>query len=349
MIVTRIWLEFESELDTFCNVITVCRKIQRRTSASEKDSTIVNMKLCSKISDHFQFRRLWVSLSTVAFALIVLQSAGAQTNEIRIDGERIVQKVGLDQHLDAQIPLDLAFRDESGQPVVLGQYFTDKPVILTLVYFRCPMLCTQVLNGLLEASQAISLTMGQDYHIISVSIDPRETSEMARAKKKRYVDTYYRPGADAGWHFLTGSQESIDQLTKTVGYRYAYDPKSDQYAHPSGIVVLTPEGRISRYFFGIDFVPDDLKSGLIDSSQKKISTPIEQFLLLCFHYDPATGTYGFLIANAIRIAGIATMVVLGLYLWSMFRRERRRSAAERIQSPTHQPAVAQSLPQHGSE
>lgn len=276
-------------------------------------------------SVRFCWRRPLQQLQLLACMLVGLACPRAHADSQPVAARRIVQEIGLDQHLNAQVPLDLEFRDEHGAPVTVGNYVTDKPVILTLVYFRCPMLCTQVLNGLLESSQAISQTLGQDYHIVSVSIDPRETPAMAAAKKKRYVDSYYRPGADSGWHFLTGEQAAIDRLAETVGFRYVYDPKSDQYAHASGIIILTPDGRISRYYYGIDFVPDDLKSGLIDSSRKKIGTPIEQFLLLCFHYDPATGQYGFLIGNAIRIAGVLTVLVLGSFLWLMYRREKQRS------------------------
>lgn len=241
--------------------------------------------------------------------------------------ERIAQQVGLDQHLGEQVPLDLVFRDEHGRQVKLGEYFRrgERPVVLNLVYFQCPMLCTQVLNGFLKSSQALPLQMGQDYEVISVSIDPDETPEMAAAKKQRYAGSYRRPGADEGWHFLTGEQAEIERLAAAVGYRYYYDERSQQYAHPSGIIVLTPEGRISRYFYGIDYHPTDLRLGLVESSQNQIGTLADQVLLLCFHYDPATGKYGFVIAGALRIAGLATVALLGAFLVVMFRREVRRS------------------------
>ncbi|MDB5339600.1 MAG: uncharacterized protein JWN70_5219 [Planctomycetaceae bacterium] len=262
------------------------------------------------------------SVLTLALLLICSPPAYSQSST-----KSIVQKVGLDQRLNAQVPLDLTFRDEQGRTVRLGDYFHDKPVVLTLVYYRCPMLCTQVLNGLLESSQAVKLTMGADYHVVSVSIDPRETISMARAKKKRYAESYHRPGADEGWHFLTGTSAAIEQLTKAAGYRYVYDPKTDQYAHASGIVILTPSGRISRYLYGIDYAPDDLKLALVEASEQRIGSLSDRFLLLCYHYDPATGKYGFAIENAIRAAGVATMVVMGGFLWLMFLRERRRTRA----------------------
>lgn len=245
----------------------------------------------------------------------------------------LVQQVGLDQHLNAQIPQDLKFRDERGRTVRLGDYFNKQPVVLTLVYYRCPMLCTQVLNGLLESSQAIEKTMGTDYQVVTISIDPRETTAMARAKKKRYAESYHRPGADEGWHFLTGSAAAIDQLAKSVGYRYQYDSQTDQFAHASGIIVLTPTGRISRYLYGIDFVPDELQSAIVDASEQRIGSLSDRFLLLCFHYDPATGKYGFAIDRAIRAAGVATIIVMASYLWVMFRRERRQTPAVFFEKP----------------
>ncbi len=261
----------------------------------------------------------------VPMLLLFLASAAHAQGNL----QRIAQQVGLDQHLGELVPLDLVFRDEQGRQVQLGEYFRDKPVVLNLVYFQCPMLCTQVLNGLLKSSQALPLQMHQDYEVISVSIDPAETPEMAAAKKERYAGSYRRPGAREGWHFLTGEQAQIERLAAAVGYRYHYDERSQQYAHPSGIIVLTPEGRISRYFYGIDYHPTDLRLGLVESSQGRIGTLADQVLLLCFHYDPATGKYGFVIAGALRIAGLATVAILGGFLVVMFRREVRRSKEAR--------------------
>ncbi|MEX2175559.1 MAG: SCO family protein [Pirellulaceae bacterium] len=258
--------------------------------------------------------------------LLVLLVCRQATADAPPNLRQIAQQVGLDQHLDRQVPLDLKFRDEAGREVQLREYFRGKPVVLNLVYFRCPMLCTQVLNGFLKSSQALPLQMGTDYEVISVSIDPDETPEMAAAKKQRYAGSYRRPGAEEGWHFLTGEQVAIDRLARTVGYRYHYDAKSGQYAHPSGIIVLTPDGRISRYFYGIEYHPTDLRLGLVESSQGRIGTLADQVLLLCFHYDPATGKYGLVISGVLRLAGLLTVAVLGSFLFVMFRREARRSA-----------------------
>jgi protein SCO1/2 len=280
----------------------------------------------------------------LAAVLALGGSAAAQPGKPSPPQTGIARDIGLDQHLDEQVPLDLEFRDEAGKTVRLSQYFGEKPVILTLVYFRCPMLCTQVLNGLLKSSQAIQLAMGKDYDVISVSIDPDETPAMAAAKKQRYVDSYRRAGAAEGWHFLTGNQASIDRLTRAVGYRYRYDANSDQFAHPSGIVVLTPHGKISRYFYGIDYPPGNLRLALVESSQNRIGTLVDQVLLLCFHYNPATGKYGLVISRVMQLAGLITVGVLGSFLIAMYRLERRRTAAVRQQSRLGGTPAAGELP-----
>lgn len=263
---------------------------------------------------------------TVAGAALLF-AASTATAQAQVSAKQLVQDVGIDQRLGEQIPLDLRFRDEQGRDVRLGDYFHDgKPVILNLVYYRCPMLCNQVMGGLLKSSQAVKLRLDDDYHIVTVSIDARETPALAAAKKESYVASYRRPGAAAGWHFLTGDQAAIDALATAVGYRYHYDPTSDQFAHASGIAIATPDGRLARYLYGIDYHPNDLRLGLVESSSGRIGTPVDQILLMCFHYDPATGKYGFVIHNVIRLAGTVTMLLLGGYLWKMFRQERIRSA-----------------------
>lgn len=268
-----------------------------------------------------------------AMGLLLLAAATGPSNvaaQSAAAPQSLARDVGLDQRLGEQVPLDLAFRNERGERVRLRDLARDRPVILSLVYFRCPMLCTQVLNGLLKSSQAMNLTLGDDYAIATVSIDPRETCDLAAEKKRRYVASYHRPGAERGWHFLTGDEAPIQQLAAAVGYRYVYDPRSDQYAHASGIIVLTPDGRIARYFYGIDYSPRDLRLGLVESSAGRIGTPVDQFLLLCFHYDPVTGKYGLMISRVLQLAGTATALALAVYLWAMFRLERRRSAAAAV-------------------
>jgi protein SCO1/2 len=236
----------------------------------------------------------------------------------------MLRDVGIEQHLDAQLPLDSLLRDETGRAVHLGDYFSDKPVVLALVYYRCPMLCTQVLNGFLKSSQAIPLEIGRDFEVVTVSFDTRETPELAAEKKAHYLRAYRRDGAAHGWHFLTGDQEAIDRLTEAVGFRYRFDSRSDQFAHASGIVIATPEGRLARYFYGIEYSPHDLRLGLVDSSAGRIGSPVDQVLLLCYHYDPLTSKYGLAIAGTLRAAGTLTVLVLGGFLFVMYRREKKR-------------------------
>lgn len=241
-----------------------------------------------------------------------------------------LQNVGIEQHLDAQVPPDLAFFDESGKPVRLGDYYGRKPLILNLVYFNCTMLCGEELAGLASAMRLVKFDVGNQFDVITVSFDPRETPAMAAAKKKDYVDRYGRANAAAGWHFLTGHAESIDALSKAVGFQYQYDPKTNQYAHATAIMVLTPQGHISRYFYGIDFPPKDLRMGLVEASQSKIGNPVDAVLLYCYHYDPETGKYGAVIGNILRLAAAATILLIGglvLTLWRLDRAAVKKAAA----------------------
>ena len=233
-----------------------------------------------------------------------------------------LENVGIEQHLDAQVPADLAFTDDSGHAVKLGDYFGKKPLILNLVYYNCTMLCGEALAGLAGAMKMIKFDAGHEYDVITVSFDPKETPQIAAEKKQEYLKRYGRPGVANGWHFLTGSAESINALTKAVGFQYQYDPKSNQYAHATAIMVLTPEGRISRYFYGVDFPPKDLRMGLVEASQNKIGNAVDQVLLYCYHYDPATGKYGAVVSNMLKIGAGLTIVLLGGMLLILFRMER---------------------------
>jgi protein SCO1/2 len=239
----------------------------------------------------------------------------------------ILKKVGFDQRLNETIPLETVFRDEAGREVKLGEYFGAQPVVLVMAYYRCPMLCTQVLNGLVEGLRESRLTMGQDFRVVTVSFDPSDSPKMAVAKKENYIRAYADPKAAADWHFLTGTQASIDRLAQAVGFRYAYDAASDQYAHAAGIVVLTPTGRISRYFYDVHYSGRDLRLGLVEASQNRIGTAIDQVMLFCFHYDPTAGRYGAAIMNFVRAGGVLTMLGLGLFFALLRRGERRRNGA----------------------
>jgi len=231
-------------------------------------------------------------------------------------------KVAFEQKLNEQLPLDLPFKDENGKDVKLGDYFHKKPVILTFVYYECPMLCTQVLNGLQSALGVIDESIGDQFDVVTVSFDPREKPVLAAAKKKIYLDEYKRPSAAQGWHFLTGEQPAIDALTRAAGFSYVWDDDSKQFAHASGVVVATPEGKLSNYFFGIDYAPRDLKFALIESSHGTIGRLTEKVLLYCYHYDPAKGNYGFVAMRAVRIGGAVTLAALVGFVFVSLRRER---------------------------
>lgn len=238
--------------------------------------------------------------------------------------EAILKQVAFEQHLNEQVPLDLPFRDEAGQPVQLGTYFGTKPVILALVYYECPMLCTLTLNGLVSALKVLSFDVGNQFEVVTVSFNPSETPALAAAKKHTYLQRYGRDGAAAGWHFLTGDEPAIKRLAQAVGFRYVYLPQQRQFAHAAGIMVLTPRGKIARYFYGVEFAPRDLRLGLVEASNEKIGSPVDQLLLYCFHYDPVTGKYGAVIMNVLRLGGVVTILALGGFMTIMLRRERRR-------------------------
>jgi protein SCO1/2 len=234
-----------------------------------------------------------------------------------------LSRVGFDQNLDTQLPLDLNFRDESGRTVALGEYFGAKPVIVTLVYYRCPMLCGEELKGLARSLKPLTMTAGDQFEVVTVSIDPSETSDLAREKKEKILEYYGRPEAAKGWHFLTGDAQAVAALAKAVGFRYTYSEASKQYVHAAGLAIATPGGRLSRYFYGIDFPSKDVQFGLIESSKGKIGSPIARLLLFCYHYDPTTGKYTLAIVNILRIIGTATALGLAAYVVAMLRRDRR--------------------------
>jgi len=248
-----------------------------------------------------------------------------------------LQNVGIEQHLDGQVPPELTFVDDTGRTVKLGDYFGSKPIILNLVYYNCTMLCGEALAGLTGAMKMIKFDAGKEFEVVTVSFNPKETPEIAAAKKKDYLGRYGRAGAASGWHFLTGPAESINALTKAVGFQYQYDEKNNQYAHATAIMVLTPQGRISRYFYGVDFPPKDLRMGLVEASQGKIGNPIDQVLLYCYHYDPATGKYGAVVANMLRLGGGLTILFLGALVLILLRLDKsaQRRALNAKAAPIH--------------
>ena len=261
----------------------------------------------------------------LTFGVCIAAAAVAATSLLaqQLPAPEVLREVSITQRLNEQAPLQLAFRDEAGKTVRLGDYFGGKPIVLSLVYFDCPALCTEVLNGELRTFKAMSLDLGKDFEAVTVSFEPEDTPELAKAKRDVYAGQYGRPGAAKAWHFLTGAQESIDALTGAVGFRYVYDSSGRQYAHAAAMMVLTPEGRIARYFYGIQYPARDVRLGLVEASEGKIGTPTDHVLLYCYQYDPMTGKYGLVVMNVVRAAGLLTVLALGIFMLVMFRREFR--------------------------
>jgi protein SCO1/2 len=240
----------------------------------------------------------------------------------------VLQSVKIEQRLNEVLPLDTVFRNEEGETVKLGDYFGKKPVLISLVYYECPMLCTLVLNGELKALRGLNFDVGKEFEVVTVSIDPTETSEMASVKKAAYLAKYDRIGAEKGWHFLTGDKENIQRLADAIGFKFAYVEESGEYAHAAGIMVATPEGRLSKYFYGIEYSVRDLRLGLVDASRGKIGSMVDQILLFCFHYDPLTGKYGLVVMSVIRVAGTLTALLLaGFMFWSL-RSDRKEMVSK---------------------
>jgi protein SCO1 len=258
-----------------------------------------------------------IALSIAAFGQAMVTGNMSPPANMRPPG---LKNVGIEQHLNEQIPPGLTFRDESGKAVRIGDYFGKKPVILNLVYYQCPMLCGEVLTGLDSALRVLKFDVGKEFDVLTVSFDPRETPQMASAKKAEYLKRYGRPGAEQGWHFLTGPQESVDSLTKAAGFQYEFNKETNQFAHATAIMILTPQGKISQYYYGVEFAPKDLRLGLIQASDNKIGTVVDQVLLYCYHYNPETGKYGAVITRILRLSAVATMLCVGLLIAVMSRR-----------------------------
>jgi protein SCO1/2 len=275
-----------------------------------------------------------VSTLSTLLALLLSVPAAAQGPGPRQAGgppasakPAILSDIGIDQRLNEQLPLDLTFRDENGKQARLGDYFGRRPVVLALVYYECPMLCTQVLNGLVRTLRVLSFDAGREFDVVAVSFDPGEGPGLAHAKKEAYVKDYGRAATAGGWHFLTGDPDSIAKLTRAVGFRYAYDEKLDQFAHGAAIMVLTPSGVVSRYLYGIEYAPRDLRLGIVEASKGAVGTIADQVLLLCYHYDPSTGRYSFMVLTLVRIGGLLTLVALGTFFWVERRKVRLRPDA----------------------
>jgi len=271
-----------------------------------------------------QTRVSWRGATVALLLALGMASAGPPASaQMQAAGVRpeLLKDVGIDQKLGNQVPLNGEFRDEKGQTVQLGQFFHGKPVILSLVYYQCPMLCTQVLDGMLHTFKELSWDAGKQFEVVTISIDPRDNVAESAAKQVMFAGLYGRPNATNGWHFLTGKDPAIHQLADAVGFRYAFDATSGQYAHASTIMILTPEGKVSRYFYGISYPARDVRLGLVEASSGKIGTPIDQILLYCYHYDSSTGKYGLVVANLLKAGAAITVLVLGLGIFLLARTE----------------------------
>lgn len=266
----------------------------------------------------------WTLLLCAASPLASLPPAMAASSSLPPE----LEEVGFEQRLGESIPLDLTFTDDTGREAELATWFGDRPVVLALVYYDCPMLCPMILNGLTSALRALPFDAGEQFEVVVVSFDARETPEMAAESKATFLARYDRPGTESGWHFLTGDEASIKALTDTVGFRFTYSADADQFAHTAGIVALTPEGQIARYFYGVEYAPKSLRLGLVEAADNKIGTIVDQVLLYCFHYDPETGTYTAVAMNIMRLGALVTVALLGLFLLIQLKRERRTAAAE---------------------
>jgi protein SCO1/2 len=272
------------------------------------------------------------TICLIAAALLLAQVASPSTempDGVDMSGSArpdILKGVTIEQRLNSQLPLDAVFRDENGKTVPLGKYFDKRPVVLALVYYECPMLCTQILNGVVRTAKSMTLTPGKDYDVVVISFDPNETPAMALAKKTTYMKEFGRPETAGGWHFLTGATPSIDRVTNAVGFRYKWDPSLKMYAHASAVYVLTPEGRLSKYFYGINYSATDMRFGLVEASHDKIGTAVDQLLLFCCQFDPHSGKYTMAIFGVLRLAGAATLLLLGGYVAITLRRDKAKKS-----------------------
>ena len=272
---------------------------------------------------------LGIGLWAVSVGSVNAQQApglpGAGAHDVGLPSTTVpkqLENVTFEQRLGTKLPLDATFRDEAGRAVTLADYFGKRPVVLAFVYYSCPMLCTQVLNGMSRAVKVMPFTVGEDFDVVYVSFDPRDTPQSAAEKKQAQLEDYKQTAAASGWHYLTGDEPSIERLTSAAGFSYRWDETSGQYAHVSGVLVVTPDGRLSRYFYGVEYSPKELRMALVESSEGNVGSLVDQLLLYCYHYNPATGRYGVVAMNLVRLGGVVTLIVLASFIWVMRRRER---------------------------
>lgn len=286
-----------------------------RTSAKQTFSR--SRRACAELAEATPTLLAFVFLATAAWGQGMSRGIMSPPANVRPPG---LKNVGIQQNLNQQIPADLMFTDDLGRKVRLGDYFGQKPLILNLVYFTCPMLCGEELAGLESALRVLNFDIGKEFEVITVSFDPKDTPEAAAKKKEEILRRYKRPGAERGWHFLVGQQDSIDAIAKAAGFEYEYDEKTGQFAHTTAIMVLTPQGKIAQYYYGIDYPPKDLRLGLVDASHEKIGNVVDELLLYCYHYDPEKGKYSATVMRVLRLMGVVTLLCLGMLFLVMMRR-----------------------------
>jgi protein SCO1 len=308
---------------------------QLNTSASSVSSVVIILVIATSLFSAARSSAQMAGAPTAGYK----QEPGAVASSVPAP----LREIGFDQHLDQVLPLDTPFTDERGQTVRLGQYFGSKPVVLAFVYYSCPMLCTQVLNAMTSTLGVLSLDAGSDFEVVLVGFDPRETPAQAAAKKTEQLQRYQHPGADAGWHFLTGTDASIKKVTSAAGFRYVWDEQTKQFAHPTGIIIVTPDGRPARYLFGIEYGPRDVRFALLEASAGRIGSVADSLLLYCYHYDPMTGRYGLYIMRTLRIAGIATVLLIVTFIIVMVRREKTQGFGSPAWNPSAKAYRPQSL------
>lgn len=277
------------------------------------------------------FRRIpFTGLVALVSGLLILPPTILYAQKSNSAQPEILKKVGFEQNLNAQLPMDVPFLDENGTAVQLGQYFRKNPVVLAFVYYKCPMLCPMTLEGIMKGLKQVTLDMSTQYEVVMISIDPKEGPPTALTQKKKYAEEYGRPGAAQGMHFLTGSESNIRKVANIAGFHYQYDISSGQYAHAAGLMIATPEGKLSRYFYGIVFSPTDLRLGLVEASSRHIGNPVDAVLLYCCKYDATTGKYDVLIGRILQLAGIFIIVVIGGLFLILHRKVRRNRSRKEM-------------------
>jgi protein SCO1 len=294
----------------------------RKSSLFSRVKITIHLVLCLLITASFGFGQRVEHYNSPLYS-----SKPYDPNRVTDSGlPKPLKEVGIQQKLNDQIPLDVEFKNEDEQTVKLGDYFGKRPVVLALVYYECPMLCSEVLNGLTGSIKGLNFNVGKEFDVLAISFDARENDKpgLAKNKKESYLKRYAREGTENGWHFLTGTEDSIEKITKAVGFGFTWDEQTQQFAHAGAIMILTPDGKLSKYLYGVDYAPKDVKLAVMESSENKIGSPVDQMMLYCFHYNPATGKYGLAIYRVLRVLGVVTLFGLGAMIFVFWRRSKNK-------------------------